>query len=338
MTLVRPSAVVTLNGKKLTSAEGAIMRVRVRLGMGPAHDSVDVFCWPSSGLKDASIGAALTVALGTRGSEADVWTGEVTGVRLTPDGVALEGLASSILLSRTFTSQSFVGVSVADIVNQLASAAGVDVDGVSGDTSLSSYAIDDRRSAWAHMNDLARLVGADITVTHAGKLKFVAPSSPSALGSALSQVPAAVASLLGGGSKGLRYGANVLGWRATSQAAPDTGAVAAYGSASGSGSEKWHWLQSDLSAAGSGPTRVAYGLSTRDGANTAADAFAARAKRATRRANVDVVGDSALRPGQTTQISGIPGDAGGDLRIVAVEHVLDSDAGLISRLTVELAA
>lgn len=335
MTLVRPSAVVTLDGRRLTSAEGAIMRVRVRLGVGPAHDSVDVFCWPSSKLKDANVGAALTVALGTKDSEADVWTGEVCGVRLTSDGVALEGLASSIALSRTFASQSFVEVSVADIVNQLASTAGVDVDGVSGDTGLSSYAVNDRRSAWAHINDLARLIGADVTVTAAGKLKFVAPSASGA--GALAQIPAAAGALLGG-SGGLRYGANLLQWRATTRAAADTGAVAAYGSASGSGSEKWHWLQSDLSAAGSGPTRVAYAVSTRDAATAAADAFAARAKRATRRAQVDVVGDAALRPGQTTQISGIPGDAGGDVRIVAVEHLLDSEAGLISRLTVETAA
>lgn len=338
MTLVRPSAVVTLDGKRLTSAEGAIMRIRVRLGMGPAHDTVDVFCWPSSKLKDAKIGAALAVALGTKDGESDVWTGEVTSVRLTPDGVALEAMAKSVALSRAFKSQSFVEVTVADIVNELASAANVEVDGVSGDTSLSSYAVDDRRSAWSHINDLARIIGADVTVTAEGKLKFVAPSPSDALGGALAAIPAAVSSLLGGGSKGLRFGANVLGWRATTHATPDTGAVAAYGSASGSGNEKWHWLQSELSPAGKGPTRVGFALSTRDGASAAADAFTARSKRATRRANVDVVGDAALRPGQTTQISGIPGDAGGDLRIVAVEHVLDNDAGLVSRLTVELAS
>src|SRR6185503_13100198 len=165
MTLLRPSAVVTLDGKRLTSAEGAVMRTRVRLGMGPAHDAVEIFCWPSSKLKDAAVKGQLTVAIGPGGSETDVFTGEVTGVRLTPDGVALEGLASSIALSRTYTSQSFISLSIADIVQQLASAAGVTVEDASGDTTLSSYAVDDRRSAWAHLNDLARLVGADITVT-----------------------------------------------------------------------------------------------------------------------------------------------------------------------------
>lgn len=345
MALVRPSAVVTVDGKKLTSAEGAITRVRVILGLGPAHDIVDVFCWPSSKLKDVAVGATLTVALGPKDGEADVLTGEVSGVRLTPDGVALEGLAGSVALSRTYTSQSFIGLTIADIVKQLAQAAGVDVDGASGDTNLSAYAIDDRRSAWAHINDLARLIGADVTTTEAGKLKFIAPPAGAGGGlggagaSIASQAAGAATSLLGGtGATGLRYGANVLDWRAATRKAPDTAAVAAYGSASSSGSDKWHWLQSTLSAAGSGSTMLGYALATQDGATAAADANTARAKRATRRTRVTVVGDPKLRPGQTTQIADIPGDGGGDLRIIAVEHVLDSEGGLVSHLTLELAA
>ena len=338
MTLLRPSAVVTLDGKRLTSAEGAVMRVRVRLGMGPAHDAAEIFCWPSSKLKDAAVGAKASVALGAVGDETDVWTGEVTGVRLTPDGVALEGLASSVALSRTYMSQSFISLSIADIVQQLASAASVDVEDASGDTTLSAYAVDDRRSAWAHLNDLAQLVGADITVTEAGKLKFVAPSSSPGGVAAGGALAGAASTLLGGGAAGLRYGANLLNWRATTRGEPETAGVAAYGAASEQGSEKWHWIKRDLDAVGTGAVRVSSAMRTRDGATAMADALAARAKRATRQTSVVVVGDATLRPGQTTQISGIPGDAGGDLRIIAVEHTLDGDAGLVSRLTVELAA
>ncbi len=345
MTLVRPSAVVTLDGQRLTSAEGAVLRVRVRLGLGPAHDAVDIFCWPSSKLKSAAVGGQLSVSLGTVGGEKNVWTGEVTGVRLTPDAVALEGLAASIALSRTFTSQSFISVSVADIVQQMASAAGVTVDSASGDTSLSSYAVDDRRSAWAHINDLARLIGADVTVTDAGALKFVAPaSSPggaiSSIGAGVvSSVASQLAALTGaGGASGLRHGANVIDWRAATVRPADALSVASYGSASESGSDKWHWIKRDPSAAGSGPVRVAYGAQSRDAATALSDAIAARAKRTKRRTQVVVVGDATLRPGQTTQIADIPGDAGGDLRILAVDHVLDGDSGWVSRVTLEVAA
>jgi hypothetical protein len=339
MTLVRPSAVVTLDGRRLTSAEGAVLRVRVRLGMGPAHDAVEIFCWPSSKLNAASVGSTVTVALGTVDSEADVFTGEITGVRLTPDAIALEGLATSVALSRTFVSQSFISVSVADVVQQLASSAGVDVEEASADTSLSSYAVDDRRSAWAHINDLARLVGADITVTETGALKFIAAAGAAGgAGGALGAVGGAASALLGGGATGLRYGANLLEWRARTRDLPGTLGVAAYGAGSEAGSEKWHWLRGTMDAVGSGPVRVSAAVTTRDAATAVSDAIATRAKRAARRTDVLVVGDAALRPGQTTTISDIPGDAGGDLRIVAVEHMLDGDMGLVSRLTVELAA
>jgi hypothetical protein len=345
MTLVRPSAVVTLDGQRLTSAEGAVMRVRARLGLGPAHDCVDIFCWPSSKLKDAAVGGQLSVALGSVGDEKNIWTGEVTGVRLTPDCVALEGLAATIALSRTYTSQSFVGVSIADMVQQVASAAGITIDGASGDTSLSSYTIDDRRSVWAHINDLARMIGADVTATGAGALKFVAPtSSPggaiaSAGASVLSTVTSQLAALAGGGgAAGLRHGANVIDWRARTFRPADTLGVTSYGSASESGSDKWHWIKHDPSAAGSGPVQVAYGAQTKDAATAFSDAIATRSKRSARRTQVVVVGDATLRPGQTTQISGLPGDAGGDLRILAVEHLLDGDSGWVTRVTLELAA
>ncbi len=340
MTLARPSAVVTLDGKRLTSAEGAITRVRVRLGVGPKHDAVDIFCWPSSKLKDAALGAKATVALGTVGSEKDVWAGEISGIRLTPDGVALDALATSIALSRTYLSQLFISVSVSEIVKQLASKAGVDVDSATGDTSLPSYAVDDRRSLWAHVNDLARLIGADVTVTEAGKLKFVASTGGStggALGGLTNAVSNIVSNALGGGAGGLRYGANVLDWRVTTRSIPDAPTVQPFGAASEEGSEKWHWIRAVTDSEKQVQQIVAVAR-TQDDATAFSDALTIRAKRAPRRAAVAVVGDATLRPGQKTQISGIRGDGGGDLRIVAVEHLLDNDAGFVSRLTVEVTA
>jgi hypothetical protein len=338
VTLGRPSAVVTVDGRRLTSAEGAVVRVRVRLGRGPAHDDAECVCWPSSKLASASAGSTLAIALGNAGDETDVWTGEVMGVRRAPDGLALEGLAASVALSRTFLSQTFVDLSIADVVRQLAAAAGVPVDEASGDTTLSAYAVDDRRSAWAHLNDLAELAGADVTVTEAGALKFAAPAPAAGGGGLGGLVEQAAALVFGGGASGLRYGANVLGWRATTRKAPDSASVAAYGAASESGSAKWHWIRRDPDPAGSGPTRIVPAFRTRDAAGALADALSTRAGRAARRATVVVVGDATLRPGQTTTIADIPGDPGGDLRLLAVEHALDGDAGFVSRLVVEPAS
>ena len=89
---------------------------------------------------------------------------------------------------------------------------------------------------------------------------------------------------------------------------------------------------------GSGPARIVSAFRTRDGAGALADALSARAARAVRRATVVVVGDATLRPGQTTTIADIPGDPGGDLRLLTVEHTLDGDGGFVTRLVVEPAS
>lgn len=335
MTLTRPSAVVTLDGQRLTSAEGAVARVRAHLGLGPAHDLVECVCWPSSKLKGAKPGGALTVALGPSDGETDVFTGEVSDVRRAPDGIVIEGLAATIVLSRSFVSQSFLDLSVADIVRQLASDAGIDVDDVSGDTVLSAYAIDDRRSAWDHINALAQLAGADVVTTAGGALKFAAPAAADAGGGLAGAIADAASLLLGGGSNGLRFGANVIDWRAATRGAPTPASVAAYRSGSESGSDKWHWIRHDQDAVGSGRVRVAAAASTRDAATAFADTLTLRARRAARRTTVIVTGDASLRPGQVTQVSDLPGDAGGDLRIVAALHTLDIDAGFRTRLTLE---
>ncbi len=335
MTLTRPSAVVTLDGQRLTSAEGAVARVRVHLGLGPAHDLVEVFCWPTSKLTKAAPGGTLTVALGATGDEKDLLVGEVSDVRLAPDGVVIEGLAATIALSRSYVSQSFLDLSIADIVTQLANAGGVDVADVSGDTALSAYAVDDRRPVWDHINDLAQLAGADVVATESGALKFAAPAASGGGGGLPGALTDAASLLLGGSSNGLRFGANVIDWRAGTRTAPEPASVAAYGSGSESGSDKWHWIRHDQDAVGAGRARVAAAASTRDAASAIADTLALRARRAARRTTVTVTGDATLRPGQVTQVSNLPGDAGGDLRIVAAVHTLDSDSGFRTRLTLE---
>ncbi len=337
MTLTRPSAVVTLDGQRLTSAEGAVARVRVHLGLGPAHDLVECICWPSSKLKGATAGGTLTVALGGVGEEQDVFSGEVSDVRLAPDGVVIEGLAATIALSRSYVSQSFLDLSIADIVQQLADAAGVAVDDVSGDTVLSAYAVDDRRPVWGYINELAQLAGADVVATVSGALKFAAPASADSAGGVSGALAGAASLLLGGASTGLRFGANVIDWRAATRAVPDPASVAAYGSGSESGSEKWHWIRRDQDAVGSGRARVAAAASTRDAASAIAGTLALRARRAARRSTVTVTGDASLRPGQVTQVRDLPGDAGGELRIVAAVHALDGDSGFRTRLILEAA-
>jgi len=173
MTLSRPRATVAIDGQTLSSAEGAIARLRVSLGFGPAHDALVLTLWPSSKFAAAGAGAAINVALGEAGDEMDVWTGTVVDVRAAADGVVIDGLASTAALAGARLSQTFLDQSVADIVQALVQDQAVDVDEISGDAKLSAYSVDSRRSVWAHVLDLAALVGADVSATAAGKLRVV---------------------------------------------------------------------------------------------------------------------------------------------------------------------
>ena len=314
MSLVRPNAVVTLSGQNYSAAEGAILHLRASLTVRGSHDSISVALWPSSKLASAAVGAQMSVALGDRGNETDLWSGEAVAIEFRPDAVVISGLAATIALSRTRVSQTYLDQSVADIVRHLASS--VDTDEIQGDLDLPAYTVDDRRPVWSHLLDLASMSGAELGASAAGALRFV-------------PVPAGSAEIT------LRHGAEVLAWATAAQAVPDSPAVAAYGAASEEGADQWHWLLSSPAPQGSGPfTRIEPAARTRDAAGAIAQTLAGRASRAGAYGHVGLVGRADIRPGSLVAISGLPHDPG-TLHVLAVDHLLDPRVGFVTILTVE---
>jgi len=315
MTLMRPRATITLDGRTLTSAEAALVRAEVVLSVRGAHDAVTLIVWPSSKLVAAKPGSTLAVALGNDGDEHDVWSGEVSSVAAGADGFVIEGLAATIALSRSRVSRVYVDQSIADIVKDLS--ADVDVDQVEGTSSLTGYAVDDRRTVWAHLQALATLCGADVGASASGALRFVSPRTGSA-------------------DLTLRHGADVLSWSGGRAPRPEPASVAAFGAASESGADQWHWLLREPEAAGGdGPTRVVAALKTRDVAESMANGLAARADRAAMQGRLHIVGRSTLRPGDLVDVRDLPSGDLGTLRVLAVRHVLDGRTGFTTTLTVE---
>ncbi|MFP2934917.1 hypothetical protein ACLESO_59405, partial [Pyxidicoccus sp. 3LG] len=184
--------VLTLSGRDFTAARPRSCASRVHLGLAGTHDAVELTLWPASKLAEAAPGDTLAVALGNVDDEEAVWTGEVTNVLAGPDGTLVEGLAATVALSRARRSQTYVSQSVGDIVRDLAS--DVDVDEVEGSLQLEAYSVDDRRSLWAHLLELATLTGADVGASAEGGLRFV-PVRP------------------GAAEVDLRYGADLLSWK-----------------------------------------------------------------------------------------------------------------------------
>jgi hypothetical protein len=318
MRLQRPNAVVTLEGQSYSAAEAALVRLCASFSVLGSHDFVELRIWPSSKLASAPPGSKLSIALGDSGSETDVWSGEIAAVEAASDRMTITGFAATVALSRTRTSQTYLDQSIADIVRDLASA--VDIDQVEGDLNLPAYAVDDRRSVWAYLNDLAAIAGAEVGANPAGALRFVSIRSGSA-------------------DLTLRAGADVIAWHAANSSTPDAPSVAAYGAASEAGADQWHWILSSPSPQGSGPfTRIPPPIRTRDAADGMAQVLAARAARAGSRGRLAIVGRADLRPGDLIEIASLPGPDPGTLRVTAVDHLLDPLSGFTTAVTVEGAA
>jgi len=309
MALSRPRAILTLDGRRLTSAEAALVRLRVLLTLGE-HGPAEVLLWPASKLAGAQPGSRLVIALGGVGNEEDVWTGEISGTAAGADATALDGLEGTVALSRSRVSQAYLNQSVADIVRDLAGSA--EVDEVSGNTTLPAYFVDDRRSVWAHLLELARIVDADVSASPAGGLRFV---------------PART----GAPDHRLRHGAEVLSWWSGAAAEPPAAAVAAYGAASEAGAEQWHWIRRPSGAGG----QFVAALRTKDAAEAMARALANRAARATVRGRFRIVGRPSVRPGELLAVTDLPTGDPGTLRVRSVEHVLDARQGFVTTLEVE---
>lgn len=316
MSLSRPSVRISVNGRSLSAAEAALLSLRLDLCLNGAHDAVLLTLWPQSTLADSQVGDTLSIALGERDAEQDQLTGQVSAVRHSLRSVTLEGLGASAVLSRTFVAQTFLNQSVGQIVRDLAGSASISIDQVQADLQLGAWHVDSSRPVWSHLQQLARLSGADLGLGATGGLRFV---------------PADAAST----PTQLRYGAELLDWelaRAESQEPPQ---VAALGAGSEAGSEKSHWLRHDPGAGSR--NRIQAGLVTKDAADAAAKALKDASSRAALRGRVWIVGNAALRPGDTVELADLPGQSPGTLRVLALQHRLDTPSGFVTRLSVESA-
>lgn len=302
-----PSLDLTLDGRTLSSAEAGLSWLKVALGLGPDHDAVRLCLWRKSKLASAAPGAPLAVAIDGE----DVWSGEVAEVVATPEGLVVGGLAGTIELSRRRVNQTYADETVADIVRDLAGP--VTVDEVEGEAQLSSYTVDDRRAVWAHLGDLAALVGAERGASGAGALRFVRPRE-------------------GASDVTLRYGVDLLAFEAGTRKGEAARRVAALGAGSEAGADKWHWLTTGPSPSGSGdgPLWLEAAARNRNTADGMAEALDASARRRGTDGTFTARGNAALRPGALVDLGDLPASGIGTLRLRRVEHTVGGRSGFLT--------
>ena len=304
MTLSRPSAIVTLGTRTLTAPEAGLASLSVHLKRG-AHDRVELTFWPKSKFASAATGDEASVKLGPKDSEVDVWSGTLTSVERTPTLLVVIGHAPTAALTSERKANTYLAQTLGDIVRDLAGS--VTIDALDADADVPYYAVDQRRAVWGHLLDLASLSGHEVTCSPTGGLRF----------QPVSALPSTTR---------FRFGAELLGWGADPQTRLTPPTFAAHGSASESGSDKWHWLNPDPTS-GSGGAQVIGGFHARAQAEALTTAVAERATRAALTGDVELVGQPTLRVGDVFTLSDLPTGDVGPVRAVGVVHTLDGRRG-----------
>jgi len=327
--MFRPGAVFTLDGQAFTAAEAALVALDLQTGLSELGEA-RLELWPRSKLASAAPGAKLEISLGAAGQEIAVFTGAVEHVARRPATLLIEALEPTAALHRRFISRAFLNQTVAAIVRDLADP--VSVATVESDLELGQYGVENRRSVWWHLRDLGQISGCDLSATPAGELSWRPRGH--------------------GDTHVLRHGADLLSFEQGEAAPGDAPAVAAHGSASTAGTDKWHWVNPDPLGQNPDPARVRGPIVSEAAATTATDAAKARFAARAKCGQVTVWGRPEVRPGDGIDLqdastgggllsaaAGLAGGLGGGAaaawRAVRVRHVFDGQRGFVSIFDLE---
>jgi hypothetical protein len=225
-------------------------------------------------------------------------------------------------LARLFVDETFEGQTAGAIVKDLAGRAKVDVANADDGISFPAYVVDSRRTALAHMRDLAELCGFDCYANADGALVFEAFAG----GNAIHDVD---------------YAKQILELDIDRWSGTDV-AVTAWGeSATGSsGAEAWGWLTKDFSSsaghAGGGTPAFSFErpvLRTAESASTAAtSALHAFARRAVR-GRVVIPGQANVALGDAVRLRDVPLDGFDDTyQVRSVVHRITKQRGFTTAI------
>jgi hypothetical protein len=315
----RPTATVTIDGQARTLPEAALAAVRIDLAFG-AHDRALLASWSDGDFASVAPGDTVEIALGFGDDQEDVLSGAVEAVDALAGGIVIEVLSATSELSRARVAQGYVDQTIADIVKDLIDKAGGRAGDVDASTQLAAYHVDERRNVWSHLVDLARLAGCDLGCAADGAVNFQPPRQ-------------------GGSDRTLRHGAELLRWRVGQRRAlPDPLPVVPYGAASEAGKDGWHLLlRTPDGDPPSAASMIHAAVRDRDLAQSLSDARTRARDRAATGGEVLITGDAGLRPGAVVTLEDLPSGELGDLRVLAVSHLIDARHGFVTTLRTEAA-
>jgi len=317
--LRKPVLEVSLGSAGAKDWASAVMSATVEAGLAPGVDAAELVVTASADTPTVAVGDTGTVSLGYEDEGTTlVFTGEVESVRAGIVGatriVATNGGAA---LSRLRVNRSYEQQKAGDVVGDLAGEAGVATASVEDGIDFAFLVVDDRRSAYVHVAELARKSGFVAYVTTDGELTF--------------------APLLGGQAvQSFAYGIDVLAFE-TADSAPVVATVTSVGegAAGSQGADAWSWLVKDpasvTGSAGADPPELLVAdasLRSADAARTAAGGLASGAALLAAGGRLLVPGAPAVIVGSTIEVADAPDDAlNGSFVVRSIRHGFSRSEG-----------
>jgi hypothetical protein len=288
-----------------------------------------------------AVGDKVEVQLDSGDGAVTVFTGKVTGGGLTATTQRVEAQDGVAALARVEVEAAYEDVALDFIVKDLLQQGGASAGSICKGPNVPSYAVHRQPRVLAQVWRLAQACGADVYASGDGKVQVATPD----------QAGTEHRFRFGESVRALDLAAIVLPW--------DSVEVWGEGAGSAKGSDKSHWLCTDLSGVsgkaavddkgvvttgklGSRPLRVRDGA-LRSGGAAQDSAKARMGWLASRRVGgrIEVNGTPAVQPGDTVGIDKLPAAHGlskllaasGALRVRGVRHWLDRELGLVTRLS-----
>ena len=254
----------------------------------------------------------ISISLGYNQQIIEVFKGKVDAVKPEVSKLRVTGLNSIWKLINQRMNRLYEKQSAGKIVSDLAKASGVATGEIMDGISFPSYAVDDNKSSYEHIRELAKRCGFDVYVTSDNKLTFKKYSRENV--------------------HTFEYRKNIIsvdGYYYKSE----FGSVKVFGESPSStkGSDTWHWLTKKEveGMAGSGPALLITDPVLRD-KDTAEKVAKAKLNILNRNLllTIETVGKSEVKLGDTLEIKSMPdSNLNGDFQVRNVEHIFNKSEG-----------
>jgi ABC-type transporter Mla subunit MlaD len=261
-------------------------------------------------------GDEAAIELGYEGSTAKVFTGTVDSVEPRAGGAVVTGYSVASALTRLKVHQVYEKQSAGAIVKDLAQQAGAKAKDPEEGISFPMYVVDDSKSAYEHMRELAGLCGFDLFMLPDGQVSFkkYAPKK----------------------ARPFKYGRDIL-LSVVQELSPQVTSVKVFeeSPSSSKGADTAHWLTKNVMGGASGGGDQAYIIrhpAIRD-KDTADKVAAAKLESllVSLKGSIKAIGSPKVGLGDTIELKEMPDERmNGEFEVVRASHAFNVEQGYVS--------